>query len=58
VRKHPLGSLRRGWEDNIKMDVNGVCFKCGRWMELAQDFVPSHALILVMLNLCVLQSVS
>jgi hypothetical protein len=34
-RKGPLGRLRRRWEDNIKMDLEGV--GCGGmdWIELA-----------------------
>ena len=35
--KRPLGGPRRGWEDNIKMDLQKV--GCGGmdWIELAQD---------------------
>jgi hypothetical protein len=35
--KRPLGKPRRRWEDNIKMDLQGV--RCGGidWIELAQD---------------------
>jgi hypothetical protein len=34
--KRPLGGTRRRWEDNIKMDLQGV--KCGGmdWIEVAQ----------------------
>ena len=35
--KRPLGSPRRRWEDNIKMDLQEVGGGCGDWMELAQD---------------------
>ena len=35
--KRPLGRPRRGWEDNIKMDLEEVGRGCGDWMELAQD---------------------
>ena len=35
--KRPLGRPRRRWEDNIKMDLEGVGRGCGHWMELAQD---------------------
>jgi hypothetical protein len=36
-RKRPLGRPRRKWEDNIKMNLQGV--GCGdlEWIELAQD---------------------
>jgi hypothetical protein len=27
----------RRWEDNIKMDLQEVCWGCGDWMELAHD---------------------
>jgi hypothetical protein len=35
--KRLLGRPRRRWEDNIKMDLQGVGGGCGDWMELAQD---------------------
>ena len=35
--KRPVGRPRRGWEDNIKMDIQEVGGGCGDWMELAQD---------------------
>ena len=35
--KRPLGRPRRGWEDNIKMDIQKVGGGCGDWIELAQD---------------------
>jgi len=35
--KRPLGRPRRRWEDNIKMDPQGVGGGCGDWMELARD---------------------
>ena len=31
-----LGSPRRRWENNIKMDLQEVGRGCGDWMELAQ----------------------
>jgi hypothetical protein len=35
--RRPLGRPRRRWEDNIKMDLQGV--RCGDmdWIELARD---------------------
>ena len=33
--KRPLGSPRRGWEDNIKMDLQEVGGGRGDWTELA-----------------------
>jgi hypothetical protein len=35
--KRPLGTPRRRWEDNIKMDIQEVGKGCGDWTELAQD---------------------
>ena len=35
--KRPLGRPRRGWEDNIKMDLQEVGGGHGDWMELARD---------------------
>jgi hypothetical protein len=35
--KRPLGRPRRGWEDNIKMDLQEVGGGRGDWMELVQD---------------------
>jgi hypothetical protein len=32
-----MGRPRRGWENNIKMDLQEVGRGCGDWMELAQD---------------------
>jgi hypothetical protein len=34
--KRPLGRARRGWEDNIKMDLQEVGGCRGDWMELPQ----------------------
>ena len=35
--KRPLGTSRRRWEDNIKIDLQEVGGGRGDWMELAQD---------------------
>jgi hypothetical protein len=35
--KRPLGTPRRRWEDNIKMDVEEVRCGCMDWIGLAQD---------------------
>jgi hypothetical protein len=35
--KRPLGRPRRGWEDNIEMDLQEVGGGYEEWMELAQD---------------------
>jgi len=49
--KRPLGSPRRRWEDNMKMDLQEV--GCGRmdWIELAQDRDRWQALVNVVMNL-------
>ena len=43
--KRPLGRPRLRWEDNIKMDLQGVGGGCGDWMELAQDRERWRALV-------------
>jgi len=43
--KMPLGRPRRGWEDNIKMDLKEVGVGRGDWMELAQDRDRWRALV-------------
>ena len=35
--KRPRGRPRRGWEDNIKMDLQEVGYGGMDWVELAQD---------------------
>jgi len=35
--KRPLGRPRHRWEDNIKMNLQGVGFGSVDWIELAQD---------------------
>ena len=49
--KRPLGRPRRGWEDNIKMDLQKVGGDCGDWMELAQDMERWRALVSTVRNL-------
>jgi hypothetical protein len=47
--KRPLGSPRRRWEDNIKMDHQEV--GCGDWIELAQNRDRWWALVNAVMNL-------
>jgi len=49
--KRPLGSPRRRWEDNIKMELQKV--KCGGmdWIELAQVRDRWRALVNAVMNL-------
>jgi hypothetical protein len=35
--KRPLGRPRRGWMDNIKMDLREIAWDGMDWTELAQD---------------------
>jgi len=49
--RRPLGSPRRRWEDNIKMDLQEV--GCGGmdWIELAQDRDRWRAVLNALMNL-------
>jgi len=49
--KRPLGTARRRWEDNIKMDLQEMGGDCGDWMELAQDRDKWRALVSTVRNL-------
>ena len=49
--KRPLGSPRRRWEDNIKMDLQEVGGACEDRMELAQDRDRWRALVSTVMNL-------
>jgi len=49
--KRPPGRLRRGWEDNIKMDRQEVGCGGTDWIELAQDRDRSRALVTAVMNL-------
>jgi hypothetical protein len=49
--KRPLGSLRRRWEYNIKMDLQKVGFEGMDWIELAQDKDRWWACVNAIMNL-------
>jgi hypothetical protein len=49
--KRPLGRPKRGWEDNIKMDLQEVGFGDMDWIELAQDRDSWRALVSAVVNL-------
>ena len=49
--KKQLGRLRRRWEDNIKMDLQGVGYAGMDWIELAQDRDRWRALVNAVMNL-------
>ena len=50
-RMRPLGRPRRGWEDNIKMDIQGVGCWGMDWIEQAQDRERGRALVNGVMNL-------
>ena len=35
--KRPLGRPRRRWEDNIRMDLEGIGINAGNWIDSAQN---------------------
>jgi hypothetical protein len=43
--KRPLGRPRRGWEDNIKMDLREIGWGTVDWINVAQDRDQWRALI-------------
>jgi hypothetical protein len=51
--RKPLGSSRRRWEYNIRMDLWEVGCECVDWMELAQVRNRWRALVSAMMNLWV-----
>jgi hypothetical protein len=49
--KRPLGSLRRRWVDNIKMDLREIVWDGVDWICLAQDRDQWRALVNTVMNL-------
>jgi len=49
-RKRPLGRHKRGWEDNIKMDLQEVGCEGIDWIELPQDRGRWQALVNAVMN--------
>jgi hypothetical protein len=47
----PLGRPKRRWEDNNKMDLQGVGFAGMDWIEVAQDRDKWRSLVNVVMNL-------
>ena len=43
--KRPLGSPRRIWEDNIRMDLEEIGITAGNWVDSAQDMDYWRALV-------------
>ena len=51
TEKRPLGRPRRRWEDNIRMDLEGIGIKAGNWVDSAQDRDYCRALVNAALDL-------
>ena len=49
--KRPLGSLRRRWDDNIKIDLQEVGCEGMEWIELVQDRDSWRILVEAVINL-------
>ena len=47
----PLGSPRRRWEDNIRMDLEGIGINAGDWVDSAQNRDYWRLLVNAALNL-------
>jgi len=54
--KRPLGTPRRRWEDNIRMDLQGVGLGYEDWIGLTQDRDRWRALVSAVRNLWVPQN--
>ena len=52
--RRPLGRSRRGWEDNIKMDLEEMGSGGMYWIDVVQDRDRWRALINTLMNLRVL----
>jgi hypothetical protein len=51
TRKRPLGRPRRGWEDNIRMDLEEIGINTRNWVDSAQHTDYWRALVNAALNL-------
>jgi hypothetical protein len=49
--KRPLGRPKRGWEDNIRMDLWKVGCGCVDWIGLAQDRDRWRAIVNAVMNI-------
>jgi len=49
--RRPLGTPRRGWVDNIRMDLQEVGCGCMDWIGLAQDWDSWRTLVSEVMNL-------
>ena len=39
TRKRPLGRPMRRWEDNIRMDLEEICFNAGNWVDFLKGYL-------------------
>jgi hypothetical protein len=49
--KRPLGSSRRRWEDDIKVDLREIGWGGVDWIDLAQDTDQWRAFVNTLINL-------
>jgi hypothetical protein len=49
--KRPLGRLRHGWIDNIKVDISEIGLRVVDWICLAQDRYSWRTFVNVVMNL-------
>jgi hypothetical protein len=49
--KTPLGSPRRRWEDNIKLDLREIGWDDMDWIDMAQDRDQWRAVVNTVMNL-------
>jgi hypothetical protein len=49
--KRPLGRPRRGWVDNVKMDLRKIGWGGMDWIDLVQDRDQWRALVNTVMNL-------
>ena len=49
--KRPLGTPRRRWEDNVRMNLKEICINTKNCVDLAQDRDYWRALVNAALNL-------
>jgi hypothetical protein len=49
--RRPLGKPKRGWEDNIRMDLREIGFGDVDWINWAQDRYRWRALVNTVMNL-------
>ena len=47
----PTGRPRRRWEDNIRIELKGICINAGNWVDSAQDRNYWRAFVNAALNL-------